>query len=91
MENKKFELVKEDTITVDGFKLYRIRALKDFFVIKEGELGGYVEAENNLSHEGYCWIYDNAKVYDGAQAKVTPGLLTTLLSISIAKFLALLV
>lgn len=29
---KKYELVKEDSITVDGFKLFRIRALKDFFV-----------------------------------------------------------
>ena len=58
MENKKYELVKEDSIVVDGFKLFRIRALRDFFVIKAGDLGGYVESEDNLSHEGYAWIYD---------------------------------
>lgn len=54
----------EDTITVEGFKLYRIRALKDFYVVKAGELGGYIEHEGCLSHEGYAWVYDNAKVYD---------------------------
>ncbi|MGN6746796.1 hypothetical protein, partial [Neisseria sp. P0024.S002] len=63
MENKKYELVKEDSIVVDGFILYRIRALKDFYVVKAGDLGGYVESEDNLSHEGYAWIYDEAKVY----------------------------
>lgn len=67
MENKKYELVKEDSIVVDGFKLYRIKALKDFFVIKAGDLGGYVESEDNLSQEGNCWIYDDAKVYGGSK------------------------
>lgn len=64
---KKYELVKEDSIIVEGFKLYRIRALKDFFVIKAGELGGYIEHEGCLSHEGYAWVYDNAKVYNAGK------------------------
>ena len=64
MENKKYELVKEDSITVDGFTLFRIRALKDFFVVKAGELGGYIEHEGCLSHEGYAWVFDDAKVYN---------------------------
>lgn len=39
---------------------YRIRALRDFGDVKMGDLGGYVESEKNLSHEGNCWIYDEA-------------------------------
>lgn len=64
MENKKYELIKEDSIVIDGFTLYRIRAVKDFFVVKAGELGGYIEHEGCLSHEGYAWVFDNAKVYN---------------------------
>lgn len=67
MENKKYELVKEDSIVVDGFTLYRIRAVKDFFVVKAGDLGGYIEHEGCLSHEGYAWVYDNAKVYNAGK------------------------
>lgn len=40
--------------------VHRIRALRDFGDVKAGDLGGYVESENNLSHSGSCWIYDNA-------------------------------
>lgn len=27
----------------------------------EGDIGGFVESEDNLSHDGNCWIYDTAK------------------------------
>lgn len=64
MENKKYELLKDDSIVIDGFTLYRIRAVKDFFVVKAGELGGYIEHEGCLSHEGYAWVFDDAKVYN---------------------------
>ena len=71
MENKKYEIVKEDSIVIDGFTLLRIRALKDFFVVKAGDMGGYIEHEDCLSHEGYAWVYDDAKVYNAS--KVTEG------------------
>ena len=32
-----------------------------------GDLGGYVESESNLSHEGRAWVRDNAKVFGNAQ------------------------
>lgn len=68
---KKYELLKEDSIEYEGRTLYRIRALKelydDFGDIKVGDLGGYVESEDNLSQEGNCWVYDNAKVMDNAK------------------------
>ena len=56
--NEKYELIKDPIIN-----LYRIRALKDFSDIKAGTLGGYVENEDNLSHDGNAWIYGNAIVY----------------------------
>ncbi|WP_019221607.1 hypothetical protein [Bartonella senegalensis] len=63
MIKKKYKLTDE-TLKIDGITLYRIRALKDFGDVKEGDLGGFVEHESNLSHDGNCWIYDNAIVYD---------------------------
>ena len=50
-------------------KLFRIRALRDIprFEVKVGELGGYIEHEGNLSHEGDCWIKRYARAYENAQ------------------------
>lgn len=61
----KYKLTDE-TILYNNTKLYRIEVLKDFSNVKTGDKGGFVEPENNLSHEGYCWIYDNAKIYNNA-------------------------
>lgn len=33
---------------------------------KKGELGGFVEKEENLDHTGSAWIFGNAKVYGNA-------------------------
>ena len=63
---KKYELTN-NTINYFGKTLYRIRALRDFEHIKKGDLGGYIEQENNLSHEGNCWIYDNAEIFGDAK------------------------
>ena len=52
---KKYELIPSDK---EG--LYRIKAVKDFSNVKKGDIGGYIEGEKNLSHDGNCWIYDNA-------------------------------
>src|SRR5574344_1941036 len=62
---KKFELT-EETIVLYGHTLYRIKALKKFGNVKKGDLRGFIEKEDNLSQDGDCWIYDNAKVYDNA-------------------------
>ena len=67
LEPKKFELTTK--ISFNGRTLYRIRALKDFGVVKKGDLGGYVEKESNLSQTGNTWIYDDAKVMDNAIVK----------------------
>lgn len=66
-ERKKYELVREDTVRVNGRPLYRIKALIDFAVVRAGDLGGYIEDERNLSHDGDAWVYNNAEVYDNAR------------------------
>lgn len=49
------------------FTLRQIEALRDFSDIKAGTLGGWIEEESNLSHDGDCWIYDhNSAVFAGA-------------------------
>ena len=63
---KKFELTNE-SIEVNGVKLYRIKSLINFRDVKAGDLGGYVEKEDNLSHNGEAWVYDDAHVSDNAQ------------------------
>ena len=64
---KKYKMLKEDTIEVKGHTLYRIEALRDFGIVKKGNLGGFVEKEKNLSQFGGCWVFDNAKVFDNAR------------------------
>lgn len=64
---KKYELLLDDTKDVAGRKLYRIRALADFGGVKKGELGGYIEKEDNLSHYGNAWVSGNAMVFDNAR------------------------
>ena len=63
---KKYELTDE-IIKWYGKTLHRIKALKDFGNIKEGDLGGYIEKEDNLSHNSDCWIYGNAQVFGNAE------------------------
>jgi carbonic anhydrase/acetyltransferase-like protein (isoleucine patch superfamily) len=72
MASKKFELLADDFIIIGlgqrvPVKLHRIRALRDSAsVAKQGELGGYIEREDNLSHADTAWIGENAKVYGKA-------------------------
>ena len=57
----------DDTVTLkNGKVLHRIEALRDFVEVKAGDLGGYIQSEDNLSHEGDCWVDDDARVYGNA-------------------------
>ena len=65
--SRKYELTEEKKVFL-GRTLYRIRALKDFelldgTIIHAGDLGGWIEKEDNLSQEGSAWVYGNARVY----------------------------
>ena len=73
--SKKYELTNETKTLADGTVLHRIRALRDIprYAVKAGELGGFVEEENNLSQDGDAWVSGDAevsgdaKVYGGAE------------------------
>ena len=58
---KKYELIPSDK---PGF--YRVKALRDFGLVKKGDIGGYVAGEHNLWHDDNSWVGDNAQVYDNA-------------------------
>lgn len=66
--------ISDGEMSIVEIKLYRIQALKTFTkpggynpVVHVGELGGYVESEDNLSQEGNCWLFDKARVKDGGK------------------------
>lgn len=63
---KKFELTAEFVTNVFGKKLFRIKALVAFGDVEKGELGGFIEKEDNLSHNGNAWVSGNAWVYGDA-------------------------
>jgi hypothetical protein len=69
---KKYELTAEKKINWFGRELFQIRALISFETItgeevEAGDLGGYVESENNLSHDEKAWLSGNAEVWGNAK------------------------
>lgn len=64
--DRKYEFTGE-TKTEFGVTLHRIRALRAFGNVKANELGGWVEAEINLSQDGNAWVSGNARVSGNAQ------------------------
>jgi NDP-sugar pyrophosphorylase family protein len=66
MSIKKY-VFTDETQVYEMRTLRRIKAITDFGSIKSDQLGGWLESENNLSHEGECWVYNDAKVYDNAR------------------------
>lgn len=63
---KKYMLTDE-TKVIDGRTLHRVKALKDFGEVKAGDLGGFIEREENLSQEGNAWVGDYAKAFKKAR------------------------
>lgn len=59
---KKYELADEIKLNTNGEILHRIRALKSFYDVRKGELGGFIRSEENLSQTGSCWVHNDAKV-----------------------------
>ena len=64
---KKFKLTSEFIVDISGVKLFRIKALIEFGNVKAGDLGGYIEKEENLSHMGNAWVSGNAQVFGNAR------------------------
>ena len=67
---KKFEFTGETKTISLLFRtaiLHRIRAVAEFGLVKVGDLGGWIEKEENLSHEGKAWVCGDAKVWGNAK------------------------
>ena len=67
--NQKYELLDHDTVQAWGGRtLKRIRALVAIgSLVAAGELGGYIESEDNLACNGDAWVYGNARVSGDAR------------------------
>lgn len=63
---KKFELTTNTKMWF-GKKLFQVKALVSFGNVQAGDLGGYVEKEENLSCDGNAWVYGNALVCGDAE------------------------
>ena len=59
---KKYELTDE-TLKIGGRTLHRIRALRDFADVKAGNIGGWIEFKDNLSHDDNAWVYGRHALY----------------------------
>lgn len=67
---KKYEFTGEtkQINTISGtVTLHRIKASVAFDNIKSGDIGGWIEKKENLSHDGNAWVFGNAWVYGNAQ------------------------
>ena len=66
-KQRKYELTEKFKMH-NGKKLFQIRALIDLQRgVKAGELGGYVEKEENLRQTGNAWVFGNACVSGNTQ------------------------
>ena len=63
----KYIMLEDDTIYAGGARLHRIQAVRSFGTVSEGDLGGYIRRESNLSHDGNAWVTDNAVVRGNAE------------------------
>lgn len=79
--NEKYEFTGETKQVFDDFlmgikntpgqysiwrTIHRIRAKKDFGDVKKGDIGGWIENEENLDSTGDCWVYDQSIVCEWA-------------------------
>ena len=51
----------------NGHILHQIIALKDFGDVKRGDIGGWIESEDNLTQAGNAWVSGDALVYGNAR------------------------
>ena len=63
---KKFELTTNTKMFL-GKKLFQIKALISFGDVEVGELGGYIEKEENLDYDGDAWVSGDACVSGDAR------------------------
>ena len=63
----KYSLTKNKITNIFGTTLFQIKAEISFGCISKGDLGGYIEKEENLEQYGDAWVSGNAQVYGDAR------------------------
>ena len=70
--NKKYKFTGK-TIEFNGHVLYQIQSLinlhNHFIDVDEGDLGGWIESEDNLSQDGTCWVLPGSYIMDKSVIK----------------------
>ena len=64
-EQKKYEFTGKIK-TIFGIEFKQIRAIISFGCVVAGEIGGWIECEENLSQSSNAWVYGNACVSGNA-------------------------
>ena len=68
---KKYEFTGEIKTDIFGRTIHRIKALIEikfpWATVEVGALGGWIEKEDNLSHDGNAWVYGDAEVFGNAR------------------------
>ena len=67
-EQKKYEFTGEIKV-VFGINFKQIRAIINFGCVVAGEIGGWIECEENLSQSGNAWVSGDARVSGDADVK----------------------
>lgn len=71
--NRKYQILCDDFIfpySDKDIKAFRIKALRNINDdVKKGDLGGYIEKEENLSIFNESWVYDNSCVFEDAKVE----------------------
>jgi carbonic anhydrase/acetyltransferase-like protein (isoleucine patch superfamily) len=68
-QGRKYNLISVGTINnpvkdMEPQKMFRLEALRDIpeHGVKKGDLGGFVQEAESLSHEGSCWVGGQAQI-----------------------------
>jgi hypothetical protein len=64
---RKYELLAAGAVRLGARELFLVRALRDFGQVKAGDIGGRIESEANLSHDGDAWVGGHAWVLGRAR------------------------
>ena len=65
-EQKKYEFTGKIK-TIFGIEFKQIRAIISFGCVVAGEIGGWIECEENLSQSSNAWVSGDARVYGDAR------------------------
>ena len=65
---KKYKFVGEKK-KVGNSMLQQIQYTRSFAGIRAGQMGGWLESEHNLSHDGNCYISEDSYVFENARVE----------------------